>query len=107
MDSENTAVTEYQILRVNDGETIAWLSAEQYDHLRTLRLLNPKFVYKETFPVNLNKLKLGENNLAGNIQTMVNIPGIDNKFVIFATYVTHHMLKKPEVTMVEAVLKGL
>lgn len=107
MDSENTAVTEYEIRKVNDGETIAWLSGEQYDHLRTMRLISPKFEYKATFPVNLANVSLGPNNLGGTIQTIVTVPGIDNKFVILAVYVTHHMLKKPEVTMVEATLKGM
>lgn len=107
MDSENTAVTEYEIRKVNDGETIAWLSAEQYDELRTVRLLSPKFIFMDTFPVNLANVTLGPNNLGGTIQAMVTIPGIDNKFVVLAIHVTHHMLKKPEVTMVEAVLKGL
>lgn len=98
---------EVAINRINDGETIGWLSAEQYDHLRTMRLINPKFVYKGTFPVNLANLSLGPNNLGGTIQTSVTIPGIDNKFVILVVYVTHHMLKKPEVTMVEATIKGM
>lgn len=98
---------EYEIKKVNDGEIIAWLTAEQYDELRTLRLISPKFVYKGTFPVNLINASLGPNNLGGTIQTMVTIPGIDNKFVVLAIHVTHHMLKKPKVTMVEALLKGL
>jgi hypothetical protein len=103
-----TAVApEYEIRKVNDGETISWLTPEQYDHLRTMRLISPKFVYKGTFPVNLANVSLGPNNLGGTIQTIVTIPGIDNKFVILAVYVTHHMLKNPEVTMVEATIKGM
>ena len=103
-----TAVApEYEIRKVNDGEAIGWLTPEQYDHLRTMRLISPKFVYKGTFPVNLANVSLGPNNLGGTIQTIVTIPGIDNKFVILAVYVTHHMLKKPEVTMVEATIKGM
>lgn len=107
MDSQDIAVREYEIRKVNDGEVIGWLTAEQYDQLRTMRLISPKFVYKDTFPVNLANVSLGPNNLGGTIQTIVTIPGIDNKFVILAVYVTHHMLKKPEVTMVEATIKGM
>ena len=98
---------EYTILRLSDGEAMGWLTPEQYDHLRTMRLISPKFVYKGTFPVNLANVSLGPNNLGGTIQTIVTIPGIDNKFVILAVYVTHHMLKKPEVALVEATIKGM
>lgn len=107
MDSQNTAVTEYPIRRVQDGETIAWLSADQYTQLRTVKLISPKFNFTATFPVNLSNVTLGPNNLGGTIQTMVTVSGIDNKFIVLAIRVTHHMLKKPEVTMVEATLKGM
>ena len=100
-------VTEHQLLRVRDGETLGWQSAKQYDELRTLRLLTPKFVWKGTMPVNLNKFNLGPNNLAGAVQQLITVPGIESKFLILAVYVTHHMLKKPEVTMVEVTIKGM
>ena len=102
-----TKEKEVPILRNNDGEVMGWLLEDQYDQLRTMRLISPKFVYKDTFPVNLANVSLGPNNLGGTIQTIVTLPGIDNKFVILAVYVTHHMLKKPEVTMVEATIKGM
>lgn len=98
---------EYEIRRNNDDEIIGWLSPDQYDHLRTTRLISPSFVWKGTFPVNLTKLSLGPNTLAGDIKVVVTIPGIDNKFIIVSIPLTHHMLKKPEVTMVEATIKGM
>ncbi|QYN79813.1 putative polyprotein [Kosakonia phage Kc283] len=92
-------VTEYSILRKSDEETLAWLTAEQYDEVRTLRLLAPKFIWEGTAPVNLNKFSLGPNNLAGAVQQVIVIPGIDTKFALLSVYVTHHDLKKPEVNM--------
>lgn len=106
MDRKNP-VTEHALLRVSDGESLGWLSASQYDELRTLRLLTPKFEWKGTMPINLNKFNLGPNNLAGAVQQLITVPGIESKFLILAVYVTHHMLKKPEVTMVEATIKGM
>ena len=100
-------VTEYPVLSFEKGESLAWQSAKQYDELRTLRLLTPKFVWKGTMPVNLNKFNLGPNNLAGAVQQLITIPGIESKFLILSVYVTHHMLKKPEVTMVEVTIKGM
>lgn len=106
MDRKNP-VTEHALIRVSDGESLGWLSASQYDELRTLRLLTPKFEWKGTMPINLNKFNLGPNNLAGAVQQLITIPGIESKFLILAVYVTHHMLKKPEVEMVEATIKGM
>lgn len=91
---------EYAILRKSDEETLAWLSAEQYDAVRTMRLLTPKFEWQGTVPVNLNKFELGPNNQAGAIQQVIIIPGIDTKFALLSVYVTQHDLKKPEITMV-------
>lgn len=68
MDRKNP-VTEHALLRVSDGESLGWLSASQYDELRTLRLLTPKFEWKGTMPINLNKFNLGPNNLAGAVPT--------------------------------------
>lgn len=98
---------EYEIRRNNDDEIMGWLTPEQYDHLRTIRLISPSFVWKGIFPVNLVKLSLGPNTLAGDVKVAVTIPGIDNKFIVMSVSVTHHMLKKPEVMMVEATIKGM
>jgi len=100
-------ITKNVLLRVSDGESLGRLSANQYDELRTLRLLTPKFEWKGTMPINLNKFNLGPNNLAGVVQQLITIPGIESKFLILAVYVTHHMLKKPKVEMVEATIKGM
>lgn len=61
MDRKNP-VTEHALLRVSDGESLGWLSASQYDELRTLRLLTPKFEWKGTMPINLNKFNLPEQS---------------------------------------------
>jgi hypothetical protein len=106
MDSTNL-ITEYQILRKSDEETLAWLTPEQYDAVRTMRLLTPKFEWEGTVPVNLNKFALGPNNQAGAIQQVIVIPGIDTKFALLSVYVTHHDLKKPEVTMVAVKIRVL
>lgn len=98
---------EYEIRRNNDDEIVGWLSPEQFDHLRTIRLISPSFTWKDSFWVNLPKLSLGPNTLAGSIKVVVTIPGIDNKFIIMSVPLTHHMLKKPEITMVEATIKGM
>ena len=98
---------EYEIRRNNDDEIVGWLSPEQFDHLRTIRLISPSFEWKDSFWVNLPKLSLGPNNLAGSIKVVVTIPGIDNKFIIMSVPLTHHMLKKPEITVVEATIKGM
>lgn len=90
-------VTPYPVLRKSDEETLAWLTAEQYDEVRTLKLVAPKFTWEGTAPVNLNKFSLGPNNQGGAIQQVITIPGIDTKFALLSVYVTHHDLKKPEV----------
>lgn len=98
---------EYQVLRKSDEETLAWLTAEQYDVVRTMRLLTPKFEWKGAVPVNMNKFALGPHNQAGAIQQVILIPGIDTKFALLSVYVTQHDLKKPEVTMVEVKIRVL
>lgn len=83
------------IIRKHDSETIGWLTEEQVQHIKTIRLISNRFHWTGLLMTDVSKLYLGPNNTVGTIKFTVDIPGLTKPdgFVTLQVHVTVHTLK--------------